>query len=140
METMMNHKTVKEVASHFAAITRVVPLHPIRSERDYDKAVSVMQQLLDHGAADEAHVLADLVATLGELIADYDDTHFPMDATSPATMLRFLMDQHQLTQKDLPEIGSQGVVSEVLREIRSLNTRQIKALASRFGVSPAAFI
>ncbi len=140
METMMNRKTVKEIAGHFAAITRVVHLHPIRNEREYDKAVSVMQQLLDHGAANEAHPLADLVATLGELIADYDDSHFPMDATSPAETLRFLMSQHQLTQKDLPEIGSQGVVSEVLRDIRSLNTRQIKALAARFGVSPAAFI
>ncbi|MFX6250459.1 helix-turn-helix domain-containing protein [Acinetobacter baumannii] len=50
------------------------------------------------------------------------------------------MEQHQLTQSDLPEIGSQGVVSEILRGKRDLNLRQVKALAERFGVGPAVFI
>jgi HTH-type transcriptional regulator/antitoxin HigA len=40
----------------------------------------------------------------------------------------------------MKEIGSQGVVSEVLSGKRSLNSRQIKALSERFGVSPAVFI
>lgn len=140
METMIDRKTMKRVAGHFAAISEVVPLHPIRTERDYDHAVQVLQQLLDHGAADENHPLGDLVEVLGELIADYDDTHYPMEANNPVAALRFLMEQHQLTQSDLPEIGSQGVVSEVLRDKRSLNARQIKALAKRFEVSPAVFI
>jgi HTH-type transcriptional regulator/antitoxin HigA len=50
------------------------------------------------------------------------------------------MEEHGLTQSDLPEIGSQGVVSEVLRGKRELNIRQIRALARRFQVSPAVFI
>jgi HTH-type transcriptional regulator / antitoxin HigA len=50
------------------------------------------------------------------------------------------MEEHDLTQKDLPEIGSQGVVSEVLAGRRTLNVRQIQALAARFGVDPAAFM
>jgi HTH-type transcriptional regulator/antitoxin HigA len=45
-----------------------------------------------------------------------------------------------LTQSDLPEIGSQGVVSEILRDKRKLNMRQVQALAARFNVSPAVFI
>jgi HTH-type transcriptional regulator/antitoxin HigA len=40
----------------------------------------------------------------------------------------------------MKEIGSQGVVSEVLSGKRSLNSRQIKALSERFAVSPAVFI
>ena len=54
-------------------------------------------------------------------------------------MIRFLMEQHGLTQSDLPEIGTQGVVSEILRGKRELNTRQISELSSRFHVSPAVF-
>ena len=45
-----------------------------------------------------------------------------------------------MTQKDLPEMGSPGVVSEILHRKRELNTRQIKELSKRFGVSPAVFI
>ena len=54
--------------------------------------------------------------------------------------LRYLMEAHGLRQTDLPEIGSQGVVSEILNGRRELNLRQIKALAARFKVSPETFI
>ena len=140
METITNRRAIEQLTKHFVALSQLVPLHPIRSENDYDQAVQVMERLLDAGGANEHHPLADLVATLGELIADYDDRHFPITGTSPEQVLHFLMEQHQLKQTDLPEIGSQGVVSEVMRGLRALNTRQIKALAERFGVSPAAFL
>ena len=51
-----------------------------------------------------------------------------------------IMEEHGLTQSDLPEVGSQGVVSEILHGRRELNTRHIKALSQRFGVSPAVFL
>ncbi|MCE7920859.1 MAG: hypothetical protein DCC59_16705 [Chloroflexi bacterium] len=41
---------------------------------------------------------------------------------------------------DLAEIGSQGVVSEILNGKRELNVRQIRALAERFNVSAAVFV
>lgn len=50
------------------------------------------------------------------------------------------MDEHGLKQADLPEIGSQGVVSEILNGKRELNVGQIRELARRFRVSPAVFI
>jgi HTH-type transcriptional regulator/antitoxin HigA len=50
------------------------------------------------------------------------------------------MEEHDLRQSDLPEIGSQGVVSEILNGKRELNVRQIRKLARRFQVSPAVFI
>ncbi len=49
------------------------------------------------------------------------------------------MEQHGLKQGDLPEIGSQGVVSELLSGKRELNKHQIARLSERFGVSPATF-
>ena len=55
-------------------------------------------------------------------------------------VLRFLMDEHGLTQSDLSEVGSQSVISDILRGKRVLNVRQIRALAKRFQVSPAVFV
>ena len=57
-----------------------------------------------------------------------------------ATEMKEIMREHQLRQCDLPEIGTQGVVSEVMAGKRELNTRQIRKLAKRFGVSPAVFV
>ena len=70
----------------------------------------------------------------------YEEQHYPMPECRGGDILRFLMDEHGLTQSDLPEVGSQGVVSEVLRGKRELNVRQVRALAKRFHVSPAVFI
>ena len=44
------------------------------------------------------------------------------------------MEQHQLRQSDLPELGPQSVVSAILSGKRALNLRQVKVLAQRFGV------
>lgn len=99
-----------------------------------------MNALLDAGAADESHPLAGLAATLGELIGDYDARQFPVPDVSGREMLRFLMEQHGLTQSELPEVGSQGVVSEILSGKRELNLRQVRALARRFGVAADAFL
>lgn len=51
----------------------------------------------------------------------------------------YLMEEHELTQSDLSEIGTQGVVTEISSGKRQLNVRQIKCLTERFGVSPAVF-
>lgn len=130
---------LRRLAGHFAAVERDVPLRPIRSAEDYAAAVAAMNKLLDAGAADERHPLANLVATLGELVGDYDDEHYPSPDVTGTEMLKFLMEQHGLKQGDLPEIGSQGVVSEILRGKREINIRQVKSLKIRFGISADAF-
>lgn len=54
-------------------------------------------------------------------------------------MLRSLMERHGVSQRDLPEIGSQSIVSQLLSGKRKFNVRQIRALADRFGVNPQVF-
>lgn len=131
---------IREITAHYRALDAKVPLRPIRNRKDYARAVSAMNALLDAGAADESHPLAGLAATLGELIGDYDARQFPVPDVSGREMLRFLMEQHGLTQSELPEVGSQGVVSEILSGKRELNLRQVRALARRFGIAADAFL
>ncbi|MFI4941054.1 MAG: type II toxin-antitoxin system HigA family antitoxin [Burkholderiales bacterium] len=140
MEALMDRIVVAEITARFQALTSFVPLHAIRTKRDYDKAVSTLNQLFDAGAADEKSPLADLVNTLGALIDDYEEEHHPAKDVSSVAMIRFLMEQHDLTQSDLPGIGTQGVVSEILRGKRELNVRQIRALCERFHVPSSVFI
>ena len=45
-----------------------------------------------------------------------------------------------LATSDLSEVGSQGVVSEILNGKRELNVRQIRFLAEKFKVSSAVFV
>ncbi len=118
----------------------ISPLLTIRDEREYDAAVERMNELLDEIGTDESHPLYSLLDTLGTLIQAYEEEHHAVPEAKGAEVLRFLMDEHGLTQSDLPEVGSQGVVSEILNGKRELNVRQIRALAKRFRVSTAAFV
>jgi HTH-type transcriptional regulator/antitoxin HigA len=116
------------------------PLLAIRTGREYDAAVKQLNELVDEIGDNPRDPRYRVVETLSVLIEAYDAEHHAMPAASGIEALKYLMDEHHLTQADLPEIGSQGVVSEVLRGKRQLNVRQIKKLAARFHVSPMAFL
>lgn len=66
--------------------------------------------------------------------------HDSLPASTGVQALRFLMEQHGVKQNELPEIGSQGVASEILSGKRELNIRQVRALTRRFGVTDATFV
>ena len=112
----------------------------IRNEAQYDQAVEQLNALIDEIGTDETHPLYELLDTLGTLVHAYEERHYPVPDCAGREMMGFLMEEHGLKQADLPEIGSQGIVSEVLSGKRELNVRQIRALAQRFHVSPAVFI
>jgi len=131
--TIMPH----ELQQHWMALS---PLFSIRNEHEYDGALERLNHLLDEVGTDEQHPLYTLLDTLGTLLHAYEEHHYPMPECSGVEVLRFLMEEHGLSQSDLPEVGSQGVVSDILRGKRELNVRQIRALAKRFQVSPAVFI
>lgn len=126
----------KETQAHWAEIA---PILSIGNERQYDRAVKHLNQLLDEIGDDQRHPLYGLLDALGAVIHAYEETHHTFPKASGRQMLRFLMDEHGLSQSDLLEIGSQGVLSEILQGRRKLNARQIAVLADRFGVSPAVF-
>jgi HTH-type transcriptional regulator / antitoxin HigA len=131
---------LKEIARHYTALNASIPLRRLRNEKDYKKAISALNDLMDAGVANENHPLSDLLGLLGELVGAYEDARLRRQHATPADVLRLLMDQHGITQSGLPEIGSQGVVSELLAGKRNLNVRQVQKLAKRFSVSPAVFL
>jgi len=116
------------------------PFLAIRTEREYDAAVARLNALVDEVGDNTRDARYRLIETLSVLIEANDREHHSLPEASGVEVLRFLMEEHGLTQKDLPEIGSQGVVSEVLAGRRHLNVRQIQALAARFEVDAGVFI
>ena len=120
------------------------PLAPLLSvphtESDYDNLVAFLDHLIDAVGNDESHPVAALMDTVGVLIETYDEEHYPFSEGDPIGALKYLMKEHNLTQSDLSDVGSQGVISEILAGKRGLNIRQIRVLCKRFGLSPSTFI
>ncbi|TAM47361.1 MAG: transcriptional regulator [Gammaproteobacteria bacterium] len=133
-------KRLDQAVRDYRRLRTLVPLGPVRTRKDYERAVALLDSILDEIGEDEKHPLAELAEAVGVFVEKYEDEHAPVPKAKPPTVLKTLMREHDLRQTDLPEIGSQGVVSEVLAGKRELNTRQIRRLAKRFGVSPAVFI
>ena len=122
------------------ALQAIIPVFPIRNERQCERALNTLNRLLDIVNDDEAHPLYDLLDTLGVLVYAYEESHYPAPQVSGFGVLKFLMDEHSLTPADLPEIGDASVVSELLAGERLLSVEHIRALSQRFGLSPATFI
>jgi HTH-type transcriptional regulator/antitoxin HigA len=110
------------------------------NDKDYNRLVQLLDGVIDEVGDDESHPLASLMETLGSLIESYEDRSIPEIEGSPTDTLKFLMEEHGLKQSDLSEIGSQGIVSEILAGRRQLNVRQIKLLSKRLSVSPIVFM
>ncbi|HZA53882.1 MAG TPA: helix-turn-helix domain-containing protein [Candidatus Udaeobacter sp.] len=136
----MSATFVRETHAAYRRLRRFIPLGVLRSEKDYRKAVAILDEIVDEIGQNEAHPLAELAEALAVFIHSYEEAHARIPEATGPEVLRLLMEAHGLTQSQLPEIGSQGVVSEILSGERELNIRQIRRLAKRFAVSPAVFI
>lgn len=140
MEIMNAHIQVKHLLPAWESFRSATDIAPIRDKAHYQRMAAILEALLDETAGNEAHPAMGLVDIVGDLIEDYEAEHHPLPDVAGVQALKFLMEQHGLKQSDLHEIGSQGVVSEILTGKRELNIRQVRALSERFGVSPATFL
>lgn len=110
------------------------------TEAEYERAVEMLDALIDEVGESEEHPLASLMDTLGCLIEAYEDSHYPEPTGDPISSLRILMTDHKLDTKDFPEIGDARFIEEILSGQRALTLTQIHLLGKRFHVSPTVFI
>ena len=110
------------------------------SEKAYKALVKTLDNIIDEVGDNQNHKLAPVMETIGNLIENYETQEYKINESSPVEVLKYLMQEHGLKQSDLKEIGSQGVVSEILTGKRTLNIEQIKKISNKFHVSPLVFI
>jgi HTH-type transcriptional regulator/antitoxin HigA len=80
------------------------------------------------------------IELLSLLIDRYETQQYPIPDVEPSEMLRFLLLQNGLSQRDIAEeLGNETTVSLVLSGRRSLTREHIARLSARFHVSPAVF-
>lgn len=136
----MNAVLIEPITETWLAFKATTGLGHINNETQYGQVIDLMDRLVDTGAMEDGHPLNDLFMLAADVVEQYEKEKYPMPDVSGVPMLRFLMEQHGLKQGDLTsEIGSQGVVSEILAGKRELNRNHIAALSKRFSISPAAF-
>ena len=113
-------------------------LKPIRTEADYEAALSEVERLWGAKSGTSEGDRLDVLATLIDV---YESKHYPMDPPYPIEAIRFRMEQQGLTRKELePLIGARGRVAEVLNRKRSLSIEMIRRLHDHLGISADVLI
>jgi HTH-type transcriptional regulator/antitoxin HigA len=75
------------------------------------------------------------------LVERYEQEHYSIPAADPASVVRFLIEQQNLTQRDLiPQFGSESAVSMFLSGQRNLTIEQVRRLSTRFKLPTDVFI
>ena len=127
------------VSPEYSALLTKFPPKVIRSEKENEKYTEILYGL-DRRSKTLTRAEKELADLLTLLIEDFEEKRYRLPRARPLDVLRFLMDQHGLIQKDLVDVfGTPSIVSEVLSGKRELNKDHIKRLSERFHVSPELF-
>jgi HTH-type transcriptional regulator / antitoxin HigA len=134
MNSVINNQTYADL------VVKVLPT-AIQSEDEYEIMLANIDELMSKKEDTLSPEEVRLLETLSILVESYEDEHYPIPESSPNEVLKFLMEDRELKQKDLLHIfGSTGITSEVVNGKRSISKAQAKKLAEHFKVSVELFI
>lgn len=128
-----------ELSKAWAAVQVHALLRPIRNAADFKRLRALADELADEVGDDESHPLFSLFEIMMDLIQRWEEDHVTIPNMEPKEVLRFLLQTNNLKQKDLSDIASPALVSDVLAGRREISRALAKKLAERFNINISAF-
>ncbi len=111
---------------------------PIRTKRDYRRALEEIDALMD---ATRGTSEGDRLDVLVTLVGAWEAQHYPMDLPDPVAAIKYHMEQQGLAPKDLvPYIGNRNRVYEVLNRKRPLTLKMVWRLHRGLGIPAESLI
>jgi HTH-type transcriptional regulator / antitoxin HigA len=134
----MEKMSTLTASPEYTALLRKIPPKVIRTEEENEAYTEILRDLDRRKTLTSAE--KEFAELLTLLIEDFEEKHYALAPAKPAGVVRFLLDQHGLKQKDVLDIfGTPSIVSEVLSGKRDLTKDHITRLSRRFHVSPEVF-
>ena len=133
--------TGSRLPREFDELVRVHPPRVIHDESDFANTQEVVDALTSVPTLSAGQ--GEYLETLTVLMEAYEHEHHRIDTSglSPQDMLKFLMEQRDMTVADLGKlVGSSSLASMILNGDRDLSKAKILLLAKHFGVEPGAFL
>jgi HTH-type transcriptional regulator/antitoxin HigA len=138
-ETIMATKTSSQfkgkIRDDYLELVLKFPVISLKSEEQFQDAQAVIDELLARkklSVGEEMYLDA-----LSDLVASYEDAHYPIEPASDADMLRHLMEAKGVTQAELHrDTGlAKSSISEVLADRKTFSRQMIRKLADYFKVN-----
>jgi HTH-type transcriptional regulator / antitoxin HigA len=120
-------------------LIRQLPLRPIRSDEELDRAIAMINTLLDRNDLDPTE--EDYLEVLSDLVERYETATHPMGPVSAADVLQHLLEAREVTPTEVARrTGIAGsALANLLAGKRSPSRSQVAKLAHYFHVDPATF-
>lgn len=140
MNDLTQANALPELTQAWVTLQSVALLRPIRDDADFQHIHALANQLADEVGDNEDHPLFSLFEIVLDLIERWEDEHVHIPNAAPHEVLRFLLEENDLKQKDLGGIASPTLISDVLAGRRAISKKLAKSLADYFKVNVSAFI
>lgn len=130
------------IDNRYFELVRKFPLKSLQSEEELDRAIVVVNQLVDRGFENLSPGEEAYLDVLSDLVERYEDLRHPIPEASPTDMLQFFMEDRQLSQRAVA-LGSGiavSTMSELLAGRRQMNLEHMRKLAAFFHVSVSLFL
>lgn len=113
-------------------------IKPIKTRRDYEAALAAIEGLM---GAKRNTPEGDRLDVLVTLVEAYEARHFALDLPDPVAAIKLVMEQRNLTVKDLvPFIGQPNRVYEILSRKRPLTMAMAWKLHRGLGIPAESLI
>ncbi len=111
-----------------------------KSHQDYIALINNVQDAIELVENRPNSPLKGLIEAMAMAAQKYEQDQLKSLEGGAIPALKYLIKLHGVRQSELKEIGSQGVVSEILNGKRSLTLRHVRELSKKFKVSPNVFV
>ena len=130
---------LKTPSSYYIEIITTFPPRPITCEAELIATQNRIDSIVSRSNLTQDD--RDYLNVLGTLVYDYEQKHEQMPVLKGISLLKALMVEDNIQEKDLVDIfASESWVSEVMNGKRELTAGQIQKLAKFFHLSPLAFL
>jgi len=127
-------------SARYLDLINLHPLRPIRSDEELDRAVALVDELLN--LQERTPNEADYLEVLGNLIERYENEAHPIPRGTDTEMLRFLIENKEVSQTEVARETkiADSTISAILSGKRAITRSQVGAFARYFHVDPGVFI
>ena len=128
-----------KVRDAYLELVQAYPLASIRTENDLEASQDVIDQLLAKGTLSSGENM--YIDALSDLVASYEDQHYPIEPASDAEMLRHFMEAKNISQAELHRATgiAKSTISEILAGGKPFSRKNIRTLADYFSVDASVF-
>jgi HTH-type transcriptional regulator/antitoxin HigA len=137
---MQQSSTLPGLTQAWKALQGFALLSPIRNNADFQRIHALADDLADEVGDDVNHPLFSLFEIVMDLMDHWEDEHVSIPDAAPHEVLRYLLAENGLKQKDLSDIASPTLISDILSGRRAISKKLAISLAERFNVNVTAFL